>query len=137
MADSERGQDMKPQAWIEFIDPETGRKMDVVVSFHADWVGVGEEPRVTASWVNRFAQSVIDAMPVELSDYEPAPEGPRDGDHRYCPDEGACYVRSNEFHGEAPEPREPAGDFLADYWFNAGGPEPYEPSPYDGTYSEE
>lgn len=65
---------MALQAWIEVMDPETGRKVDVLVGFHSDWTKV--EPsldvRVKLDAVTRGvvrALTGVEGAPVfELSD---------------------------------------------------------------------
>lgn len=52
----------KPTAWVEVIDPETGRKVDVRVSFHADWSQAGEPRGLTVAHVNRLQSAVITAL---------------------------------------------------------------------------
>lgn len=58
----------KPEVWLEFVDPNTGRKLDVRVSFHSDWAKAGEPREITRSWVNRIAEEILQAIPYTLSD---------------------------------------------------------------------
>ena len=67
--------------WVEVIDPETGRKLDVVIDWHADWASL--EGPVAYEKLNRAGHAVIEKLVAtrrftgdyesfELSDYEPA-----------------------------------------------------------------
>ena len=71
----------KPTAWVEVIDPVTGLKVDITVSFHGNWHLVASAENDTAAHVNRIAGIVIEKLtqpdgrtsfPFDLSDYEGA-----------------------------------------------------------------
>lgn len=63
----------QPAVLLEVIDPDTGRKLNVHVSYHASWVGgSGYDFEDVARDVDRCASAVVDGLGWSLSDWEDA-----------------------------------------------------------------